>query len=82
MLYLKILHIPRILIKPTTDLKERNLFFSFCESDSRNAFSGSYFCSFWLGIWLSLLRFVVPIVLLWVLWNSVPATLRSVAGLF
>jgi len=36
----------------------------------------------WLGIWLSLLRFVVPIVLLWVLWNSVPATLRSVAGLF
>ena len=36
----------------------------------------------WLVIWLNLLRFAVPIVLIWVLWNSVPATLQSVADLF
>jgi SNF family Na+-dependent transporter len=36
----------------------------------------------WLTGWLFLLRFVVPAVLLWVLWNSVPATLDSIAGLF
>ena len=37
---------------------------------------------FWLVIWLNLLRYAVPIVLIWVLWNSVPATLQSVADLF
>jgi NSS family neurotransmitter:Na+ symporter len=36
----------------------------------------------WLGLWLLLVRFVVPPVLLFVLWNSVPATLGAVKGLF
>ncbi|MFP6629861.1 MAG: sodium-dependent transporter [Myxococcota bacterium] len=36
----------------------------------------------WLVIWLNLLRFAVPVVLIWVLWHSVPETLRSVADLF
>jgi NSS family neurotransmitter:Na+ symporter len=35
-----------------------------------------------LGGWLFLLRFVVPVVLLWVLWNSIPATWEAVTGLF
>jgi NSS family neurotransmitter:Na+ symporter len=35
-----------------------------------------------LGPWLLLVRWVVPVVLLWVLWNSVPSTLATVAGLF
>jgi hypothetical protein len=36
----------------------------------------------WLAGWLFLLRFVVPPVLVWVLWNSVPATIGSVVDLF
>jgi NSS family neurotransmitter:Na+ symporter len=35
-----------------------------------------------LGLWLALLRWIVPVVLLWVLWNSVPATIRAVVELF
>ena len=48
--------------------------------DEANA--GAGWRRFWLVLWLNLLRFVVPIVLAWVLWNSVPATLQSVADLF
>ncbi len=36
----------------------------------------------WLPVWLILLRFAVPVVLVWVLWNSIPSTLESVAALF
>ena len=36
----------------------------------------------WLPVWLGLLRFVVPVVLAWVLWKSVPSTLAAVADLF
>jgi NSS family neurotransmitter:Na+ symporter len=36
----------------------------------------------WLPLWLGLIRFVVPVVLVWVLWNSVPATLDAVRALF
>jgi NSS family neurotransmitter:Na+ symporter len=36
----------------------------------------------WLPVWLALLRFAVPVVLVWVLWNSIPSTLESVAALF
>ena len=36
----------------------------------------------WFGLWLFLLRFVVPAVLLFVLAQSVPDTLAAVAGLF
>ena len=35
----------------------------------------------WLRLWLNLLRYAVPVVLLWVLWNSVPATFRAVIAL-
>jgi NSS family neurotransmitter:Na+ symporter len=35
-----------------------------------------------LSGWLFLLRFAVPLVLVWVLLNSIPATFRSVVGLF
>ena len=44
--------------------------------------AGAGWPRFWLVLWLNLLRFAVPIVLAWVLWNSVPATLQSVADLF
>jgi NSS family neurotransmitter:Na+ symporter len=43
---------------------------------------GSAWSPVWLAIWLNLLRFAVPIVLIWVLWHSVPETLQSVADLF
>ncbi len=36
----------------------------------------------WFFLWRWLLRLVVPTVLLFVLWGSVPKTLRAVAGLF
>jgi NSS family neurotransmitter:Na+ symporter len=36
----------------------------------------------WLGLWLLLLRFAVPVVLLFVLWHSVPATWHAIVGLF
>lgn len=36
----------------------------------------------WLNLWLTLVRWVVPVVLLWVLWHSVPATIDAVVGLF
>jgi NSS family neurotransmitter:Na+ symporter len=36
----------------------------------------------WLALWLLLLRFAVPAVLLFVLWNSIPSTWASVMALF
>ena len=36
----------------------------------------------WFFLWRTLLRFVVPAVLLFVLWDAVPGTLSAVAGLF
>jgi NSS family neurotransmitter:Na+ symporter len=36
----------------------------------------------WFGLWRVLLRFVVPILLLFVLYDAVPKTLRSIASLF
>jgi NSS family neurotransmitter:Na+ symporter len=36
----------------------------------------------WFGLWRGLLRFVVPVVLVFILWNSVPSALAAVAGLF
>jgi NSS family neurotransmitter:Na+ symporter len=36
----------------------------------------------WLPLWRLLLRFAVPVVLFWVLWNSVPSTLSAIAALF
>jgi NSS family neurotransmitter:Na+ symporter len=36
----------------------------------------------WLPLWLGLLRYVVPVVLAWVLWKSVPSTLAAVGELF
>ena len=36
----------------------------------------------WFFLWRVLLRFVVPAVLLFVLWNAVAGTLKSMAGLF
>jgi NSS family neurotransmitter:Na+ symporter len=35
----------------------------------------------WFFLWRTLLRFVVPVVLLFVLWHSVPATFRSIGAL-
>jgi NSS family neurotransmitter:Na+ symporter len=35
----------------------------------------------WFGLWRVLLRFVVPLLLLFVLYDAVPKTLRSVANL-
>jgi NSS family neurotransmitter:Na+ symporter len=36
----------------------------------------------WLFLWRNLLRFVVPGVLIFILWNSVPKTFEAVAALF
>lgn len=36
----------------------------------------------WLGLWRLLLRFAVPVVLVFVLWHSIPATWKAVMGLF
>jgi NSS family neurotransmitter:Na+ symporter len=36
----------------------------------------------WLGLWIGLLRYAVPVVLVFVLWNSVPATWQSIVDLF
>jgi hypothetical protein len=36
----------------------------------------------WLRLWLNLMRYAVPVVLLWVLWNSVPSTFEAVVELF
>ena len=35
----------------------------------------------WLPLWRLLLRFAVPVVLFWVLWTSVPSTLRAIGAL-
>jgi neurotransmitter:Na+ symporter, NSS family len=35
----------------------------------------------WFFLWRQLLRFVVPLVLVYVLWDAVPATWSAVAGL-
>jgi len=36
----------------------------------------------WFGLWRTLLRFVVPAVLCFVLWHSVPSTFEKLRGLF
>ena len=36
----------------------------------------------WLSLWRFLLRFAVPVVLIWVLWHSIPRTWESILGLF
>jgi NSS family neurotransmitter:Na+ symporter len=36
----------------------------------------------WLSLWLFLLRFAVPAVLVWVLWNAIPSTWASIVALF
>jgi NSS family neurotransmitter:Na+ symporter len=36
----------------------------------------------WFGLWRVLLRFVVPLILVFVLYDAVPKTFRSIAGLF
>ena len=36
----------------------------------------------WFGLWRVLLRFVVPAILVFVLYDAVPKTLRSIAALF
>ena len=36
----------------------------------------------WFGLWRVLMRFVVPLALAFILWNSVPSTLSAVAALF
>ncbi len=36
----------------------------------------------WLGLWLFLLRFAVPVALIFVLWNSVPSTWAQLVALF
>lgn len=46
------------------------------------ALVGSRWGRFWLDSWRWLLRVAVPAVLVWVLYHSVPSTLRSVADLF
>jgi hypothetical protein len=36
----------------------------------------------WFFLWRTLLRFAVPVFLVFVLWFAVPETFRAVAGLF
>jgi hypothetical protein len=35
----------------------------------------------WFFLWRTLLRFAVPAILLFVLWDAIPGTLAAVAGL-
>jgi NSS family neurotransmitter:Na+ symporter len=36
----------------------------------------------WFFLWRTLLRFAVPALLLFVLWDAIPSTLESIAALF